>query len=534
MCSSELPQDLSCVLVYPNSREVAFASLGFLKVFDMLRRRVRLADLSYMPGGHGDGRSLPSRARSGGARRAPGQDVLSPRQGLLLGLATRNQVRDFDVVAFSVSYENDAIRLPELLIKAGMPALAAARQDLFPLVICGGFAMSINPLPVADFVDAVVVGEFEPVVDRLVATIAEARLAARGRAGAGGGGSARSDLLRRLARLEGVYVPGAGQTAVRRIWAGAEEIAPEPSAEARSHFGDMLLVEVGRGCGRGCLFCAPGHLYRPVRMRRAETILDQVGSARVVGLVGTAVGDHPALERLLETLVESGRRIGVSSFRADEITPEIAGMLAEGGVRTLAIAPEAGSEALRRRVGKDISDQELTDAVGMLAEAGIRIIKLYFMIGLPGESDADAEAIVGLTRRLAEARGKARLAVAVGPFVPKPHTVFQWSAFAGAETLKRRAALLGSIRRIRGCSLKIGSIEEAWLEAVLARADRSVGSLLLEAAQERIPVGPILRRAGHLDPTRALDMEKPLPWDFIKTGVSAKRLRTGFLEFQRG
>jgi radical SAM superfamily enzyme YgiQ (UPF0313 family) len=522
--SSELPHDLSCVLVYPNSREVAFASLGFLKVFDMLRRRVRLADLSYLPGVDRQSRSLPSRTRSRGPRRPPAGDVVSPRQGLLLGLLSRNQVSAFDVVCFSLSYENDAVRLPELLIKAGIPARASARKGLFPLVICGGFAMSINPLPVADFVDAAVVGEVEPVMDQLLATIAKAKLAA----------ADRPRLLELLSRLEGVYVPGAGQTEVKRIWADADRIHPEPPAEAWSHFGDMLLVEVGRGCGRGCLFCAPGNLYRPVRMRRADTILKHARSARAVGLMGTAVGDHPALMHLLETLVGSGRRVGVSSFRADEITPEIADLLARGGVRTLAIAPEAGSEALRRRIGKDISDRALVDAVHMLAEAGIRTVKLYFMIGLPGESDADAEAIVDLTRRLAEARGKARLAVAVGPFVPKPHTAFQWSAFAGAEILKRRATLLGGIRKLRGCTLKVGSIEEAWLEAALARADRSVCSLIYEAARDGVPAATLLRRAEHLDPTRVLDMEKPLPWDFIKTGVSAKRLRTRLLEFQRG
>jgi radical SAM superfamily enzyme YgiQ (UPF0313 family) len=522
--SSGRPHELSCILIYPSSRQVAFASLGFLKVFDMLARRVRLADLSYLPEGRPRGPRSTASRRPGPPR--PTDEVLSPRQGLLLGLLTRNQVRDFDVVAFSVSYENDAVHLPRLLLKAGIPAESAARKDIFPLVVCGGFAMSINPLPVADFVDAVVVGEAEPVMDSLVETIAEAKLL--------GSAGSRAGLLEKLSRLEGVYVPSVGETPVKRIWARPHEIAPEPPAEARSHFGDMLLVEVGRGCGRGCLFCAPGYLYRPVRMRRAETILELARSSRTVGLVGTAVGDHPALTDLLRELAGSGRRIGVSSFRADEITPEIAGLLARGGVRTLAIAPEAGSEALRRRIGKNISDQQLVDAVRMLADAGIGTVKLYFMIGLPGESDADAEAIVALTRRLAEARGKARLALAVGPFVPKPHTAFQWSGFAGGEILRRRARLVGEVRKIRGCSLKIGSIEEAWLEAVLARADRSVGGLLLEAARGGAEPQALLRPAGHLDPTRTLDMERPLPWDFIKSGVSVKRLRTSFGEFERG
>ena len=529
-------------LIYPNTREVAFASLGFLKVFGMLRSRVGLADVSYLP---------DSRSAAGG--------LTSPRRHPLLGHFTRREVRSFDVVALSISYENDFIHVPEMLLSAGIEpraerragagaragARGGARVGGFPLVIFGGFVMSLNPLPIADFADAVVVGEAEPVIDDLLAALSGAREAggAEGWPAAGAGkaeaeaGAGRATLLRHLSGIPGIWVPSLGEAAVRRVWAPTAAIAPESPAdlpgEPGSHFGDMYLVETGRGCGRGCFFCAAGNLYRPVRMRDAATVLARAEGAGRVGLVGTAVGDHPSLVPILRELTAAGCQVGISSFRADEMTPEIAELLARGGVKSLAIAPEAGPEALRRRINKDISDDQLEAAVKMLAAAGIETIKLYFMIGLPWETDADVGAIVDLVARLARVRGRARLAVAAGPFVPKPHTAFQWCGFEDPKVLKRRVARLAGLRKIRGVSLKVGSLGEAWLEAALARGDRSLADLLLEAAETGTPVRQLVKARPDLSPTRALDMEKPLPWDFIDSGVSGKRLRADFLRAQQ-
>jgi radical SAM superfamily enzyme YgiQ (UPF0313 family) len=506
--------DLSAVLIYPNTREVAFASLGFLKVFEMLKRSVRVADVSFLPDC------------------ACESETLSPRQRLLLGYFTRNEVKSFDIVAFSVSYENDFVHVPELLATAGMPALASRRGGTFPLIMTGGFAMSLNPLPIADFIDVVVVGEAETVIDRVLAAVENAKSSGRAGVVAGHPQDSKTLLLNRLSKLGGIYVPSLGEAPVRRIYAPIDDISAEPPCEEGSHFADMMLVEVGRGCGRGCLFCAAGNLYRPVRMREAHTILDQSSGGKRVGLVGTAVGDHPSLVPILKGLTDSGRGVGISSLRADEITPEIARLLVKGGVKTIAIAPEAGSETLRRRIGKDFSDLEIVDAVKTLSDAGLHTVKLYFMVGLPGETDEDVSAIVGLVNRLAEVRGKSRLTVAVGPFVPKPHTAFQWSSFADRETLRRRVGILRAVRKTRGCSLKVGSLEEAYLEAVLARGDRSLAGALLEAAETRVPLRRLLKTGKAVPPNRPLDTEKPLPWDFIDAGVSKKRLRETYLEFR--
>jgi radical SAM superfamily enzyme YgiQ (UPF0313 family) len=509
--------DLSAVIIYPNTKEVAFASLGFLKVYEILRVRLRVADVSYLPEGPEGGGGVWGGVLSPEKGLLPGQGdaILSPKKGLLLGRMSRVEVRRFDIVGFSVSYENDFAHIPELLITAGMPPLAEARCEPFPLVICGGFTMTMNPLPIADFVDAIVVGEVEPVVDSLLAAIDDAK--ARG--------LSKPHLLESLSQIEGVYIPSLGDHEVKRVWSRVESIASEPASQVASHFGSMFLVEVGRGCGRGCLFCAAGNLYRPVRMRSEAAILERALEFKKIGLVGTAVGDHPALIPVLKRLAEEGRRVGLASLRADEITPEIADLIVKCGIRTITIAPEAGSETLRARIGKRISRDQVTGAVKILGQAGIRTIKLYFMIGLPGETDEDVRATVALVRELAELRGKARLSIAVGPFVPKPHTAFQWCGFAERETLSRRAKILKTISAIKGCSLKLGSFEEAWLEAVLSRGDRRLSRALLEAAEKKIPVRAMLKHRTPVDIHADLDVEKPLPWDFIDSGVTRNGLR---------
>jgi radical SAM superfamily enzyme YgiQ (UPF0313 family) len=299
-----------------------------------------------------------------------------------------------------------------------------------------------------------------------------------------------------------------------------------------SHFGDMFLVEVGRGCGRGCHFCAAGNLYKPLRMRSGESIIALAGDAHSVGLVGTAVGDHPDLEAMLGRLAAEDRRIGISSLRPDQISPEIAALLVKGGIKTIAVAPEAGTEALRARIGKPITDEKVVGAVEMLSAAGISTVKLYFMIGLPWETDRDVEAIVGLVARLARVRGRARLTVAAGPFVPKPHTVFQWAPFGDRETLKRKMGILRKVRGIRGCSLKVQPVDEAWVEAVLARGGRSLSGPILEAARKPLSLKRVLLRRALPDPTIELDTEKPLPWDFIVSGVDKKGLKRKYLELK--
>jgi hypothetical protein len=205
--------DLTGVLIYPNTRPLATASLGFLKVRAMLESRLGRVDISYLPAKESD-------------------SILSPRQGLLLGERTGQEVNRFDLAAFSISYENDYVNLARLLVMAGLAPLSAGRESAFPLVLAGGFTMSMNPLPIADFVDAVVVGEAEAVIDRVVEVLCRSKR----------DGTAKAELVSRLGKIEGIYIPSLGERPVRRVWAPGAEIAPDPGLPESSHFGRMSLV----------------------------------------------------------------------------------------------------------------------------------------------------------------------------------------------------------------------------------------------------------------------------------------------------
>ncbi len=491
---SKPPFDLSSVLIYPNTEEVAFASLGFLKVLNMLATRTILADFCHLPATRDSGIALS-------------------RKHLLTGISTHRPVRSFDFVGFSLSYENDFAAIPNLLYAAGIEPLAVEREEVFPFVTFGGFTMASNPLPVADFADAIIMGEAEGILEEVLSVLEKAKQE----------GWQKKEVLERFRYLDGIFVPAFGEYRVRRRYAPVEDIGFSITTPGRSHFKDMLLVEVGRGCGRGCLFCSAGRLYRPVRFRCTEDLVAAATGSKRIGLVGTAIGDHPGLTHLLETIVNEGKRASLSSLRPDQIEPHLAELLFESGMKSIAIAPETGDDDLRARIGKPIRRQRILDSVAMLAEAGMATIKLYFMMGLPGEQDSHAEAIVDLVDAIGKVRGKARLVVTVSPFVPKPHTPFQWVGFADRYSLRKRLAILRGINKIKGCSLRPVSVNQAWIEASLSRGERWLSRLLLEASQSQHNLRICLEKSG-VDPTKELDISKPLPWDFIKNTIPKKRL----------
>ena len=494
---------LSSVLIYPNTEQVALASLGFLKVFHLLSKATSVADYTYFPFGK--------------TRR-----VVSPRKGLLVGAVTGRPVGSFDLVAFSLAYENDFVRVPQMLRMAGLEVLSPRRKEVFPFVLFGGFTMASNPLPVADFADAILIGEAEPVINRILSELERAK----------SDGLARRDVLERLASIDGLFIPEFGNHPVRRVYADLDEIGMPLATGRASHFGGMVLVEVGRGCGRGCLFCSAGSLYRPVRFKPIEDLIAGIAEHAHVGLLGTAVGDHPGLIALLKAVVSGEKTAGLSSLRPDEITPELGELLVRSHIKTIALAPETGSDDLRKRIGKPISRDRIVESVAILADAGLKTIKLYFMIGLPREQQSDVEGIVDLVSEMARVRRRSRLAVTASPFVPKPHTPLQWAGFASDRVIAARLKVLKNINRIRGCSLKPGSIGEAWVEACLSRGERSLAGVLLEIQPFENP-RTVLKKSGLIDPTVELDTSKPLPWDFIDNLIPKKRLVEAYESFVR-
>lgn len=421
-------------------------------------------------------------------RRGPGcERVFLPdgeEGGVLRSLESGTPLGGFDVVLITSSFEPDWLNIPRMLKAGGVPPLRGERGEKAPLVIAGGPAVTMNPEPLAALVDAFVIGEIEPIGEQFVTMLAEA--------------GSKAAALEGLAGLEGVYAPGAADHApgpggyrrrVRRLWADVLDEAPTESVILTPHteFGDRFLVEVGRGCGRSCRFCLARRIYRPLRARRPETLLAQVDRALAhtdrVGLVGAAVSDYPWTDELFNGLRARGAKVSVSSARVESVTEAMLEALAASGQETLTLAPEAGTEGLRGHIGKALEEERLIDCINLGLRAGISRYKLYFMVGLPGETRRDVEAIAGLVMKVRRAAPGAMLSVGLNPFVPKPHTPFEREGMCPrAELTRRLNAAMGALRREGVREVSVGSARWAEAQAVLGRGGRELGRALVAAS----------------------------------------------------
>lgn len=426
----------------------------------------------------------------------------------------------FPVLAFSISYEMDYWNVVALLRAAGVPPRAAERDDTHPLLIAGGPAVSANPEPLAPLLDAVVIGEIEPVFDQLTDAlhlVAEDRQAA----------------LASLSELPGLYVPSLqpGDAATRqpisRQWLPDLDSVPTHSVlfTPDTEFGGVGLIEIARGCGRGCRFCMAGYAFRPPRQRSVDVILAQARDLLKhrdrLGLVSAAVSDHSYIDELAVELRALGARLSVSSMRVDPVSLPLVRVLAESGTQTLTIAPEAGSERLRKIINKTQTEDDVLRAVDLATQHGFAQVKLYFMLGLPTEEEEDVEALIDLALACA-GRFDRQITVNITPFVPKAHTPFQRLAQTPAKVVKRRLARIERELRRKGLDVKSESPTWAEVQGTLARGDRGLSEALL--AVDRLSPSSwrtALARAGRplTELLRQRPAGEPLPWDFIRSGV---------------
>ncbi len=479
---------LPIALVYPGPYYVGMSSLGLQSVYRLLNSRDDV---------------VCERVFLNLGRRAGDVELVS--------LESQRPLSDFSVIAFSVSYELDYIHLVQILHEAGLPVLAEER-DGWPLVIAGGAAVTGNPVPLAAVLDAAFIGELEEVVDPLVDALTAA-VQEQGDLGA-------------LSETPGVFVPARhdGQP-VRRVWTSDLDCRPAASAISTraTEFGDMHLVEAARGCARGCRFCLAGQIYRPLRGRSAESVLAAselaVAEGRTIGLMAPSLSDWRPLRSVLDTLIGRGGRVSVSSLRADTLDDELAGLLVAAGNESLAIAPEAGSERLRRVIGKRLERDAIISAAEAAERQGLAELKLYFMVGLPTETDEDIREAARLALEI-RSRFRRRLVANVAGFVPKASTPFQWQGMEPARVIESRVKLFEG--ELRGSGVEVRAESPRWgrLQAVFSRGDERVGRALAAAGgRGRSQVEKALTAAG-------LDLEREagprpvgsaLPWDFIQS-----------------
>jgi radical SAM family uncharacterized protein len=498
----------------------------------------------------------------------------------LYSLESKRPLTDFDIIGVSLPYEQLYTNLLEMLDLAGLPLRAAERDERHPLIIAGGHA-TFNPEPVADFIDAFVIGDGEEAIVEVVRAL---RLCS-GQAYQERRGESREAQLRALARIPGVYVPRFydvrynAEGAIAAIEPNTPEarlpilkrvvsVLPPPPARLIVPSVDVshnrATVEIQRGCTRGCRFCHAGMVTRPVRERPVEEVLEAIEAIlsqtgfEEIGLLSLSSSDYSDIGRLVQAIVarfgETHLSISLPALRADSFSVTLTEAIAQGRRTGFTFAPEAATERLQAIINKPISTGQVLDVAREVFEHGWRTIKLYYMIGLPGERMEDVQAIADLTQAVRamgrKAHGRrAQVNVSVNTFVPKPHTPFQWVGLEPAQSIQEKQALLRRELRGRGLKLKYSDTEATLLEAALTRGDRRLGAVVqrawelgarFDAWDEHRDLGawkPAFAEAG-LDPDfyghRQRPPDETFPWEVVSTGVRIKFLLEEYRRSERG
>lgn len=519
-------------IVYPNTYFVGMSNLGLHIIYEEINlRNDSVCERIFLP----EKKEL---------------ETYDKTKTPLMSVETQRPMHQFDVVAFDVTFEMDYFHIPLMLRHGRVPIMGKDRTEFDPIVIAGGPCATFNPEPFADFIDAFIIGEGEGIVSRVLDIIRDGKME----------GLDRHAILRQLANISGVYVPslyvpiysddgefkgyhiaeGAPKTIKRHfemLTSGGETVV----ATNYTEFGAMYIIEVARGCGRHCRFCMAGYCFRVPRVRPLEILKEGVDRAeklgKKVGLMGAAISDYPEVDELVTYIRSKDMRYSCASLRADSLTQAVVDGLADSGQKTITIAPETGSERLRRVINKGISEEHLQNAATLSAKSGIQHMRLYIMIGLPTETDEDIEAIVGLAERtqahMAEVGCKGRLTLSINPFIPKPFTPFQWMAMDHQKTVEKKLQYIKkALQKNRRIEVLVESPKEAYIQGVLARGDRRLGAVLAACAADRGSKSfKAEMKAAGLDMDemnyRERSFNEFLPWSHLDMGMDE-----GYLEME--
>lgn len=510
---------INVALVYPNTYSVGMSNLGFQTVYSLINQMDGIVCERAFLHENKEGYDVPRTIES--------NRVLS----------------GFDIIIFSISFEIDYLNLIAVVEKAGLPLQSAARGDPHPLIIAGGVACFLNPEPVSPFIDCFLIGEAERLLPRFF-HFYDPLLR-------------KKTLLKRLAiNLPGAYIPtfydhtygsdgkllsiqakpGIPAKVTRIV---TDDISNVSTCTAvltkQTTFKNSFLIEVSRGCAHGCRFCSAGFVYRPPRFRPysllEENIVEGSRHTKNIGFVGAAVSDHPDIGRLCEIASQKKIKVSFSSLRADALTPDLVAALKKSRVKTAVIAPDAGSQRMRNVINKNISEKQILDATEMLVGGGIPNLKLYFMIGLPTETDDDIEAIIRLCKKIKERflqsskknKKIGTITVSINPFVPKPFTPFQWASMNDPSSLKHKIKhIRQSLKHVPNVKIQAESPKNSLVQAILTRGDRRSAEILTDALKNKGNWPKTLKESNINTNSIALRERSPselLPWSFIDHGI---------------
>jgi len=527
---------LRIALAFPNTYWVGMSNLGFQTVYRLFNDRPDIVcERVFLP---------PKQELA--AQLAAGTPLVT--------LESQTPVNEFDVFAFSVSFEWDYVNILTLLRLAGIKRYATERTARDPLILVGGAVTFVNPEPLAPFADVIAAGEAEVLIPSLDRAFRES--------------TGRDELLRALTQERGFYIPSFYEPRYNESGLLMEYVplpgtnAPVPVRKAAlkvtdavdppatgiftpdTEFGSRFLIEVVRGCANLCRFCWAGYNYLPVRSFPADRILELARNAREhasrVGLVSIALCAHPEIERILSSLLEMGYQISPASLRLDDLTDPIVKMLHDSGEKSITIAPEAGSDRMRRVINKTVTNDEILDRADLIFRNGIENLKLYYMIGLPTETDEDLVGIRDLTVQLRDimmkyAKPKGRVGKIVGsvnPLIPKPGTAYQWLPMEDpAVTDKKIKRLRSLMAGIDNVYFNIKSERHSYYQALLSLGDRRVAPAIEAAERNGQDWRAAVEEAG-VDAAFFIFRDRTndplLPWDIIDGGMKESFFRNEY------